>query len=70
MSIVRRLKQAGFEAYFVGGCVRDFVRGVTPGDYDIATSALPDQVTALFEKTLAVGAKFGVIMVIADGHPY
>ncbi len=70
MSIVRRLKQAGFEAYFVGGCVRDFVRGVTPGDYDIATSALPDQVTALFERTLAVGAKFGVIMVIADGHPY
>ena len=70
MSIVRRLKQAGFEAYFVGGCVRDFVRGVTPGDYDIATSALPDQVTALFERTLTVGAKFGVIMVIADGHPY
>ncbi|MDP2852830.1 MAG: CCA tRNA nucleotidyltransferase [Smithellaceae bacterium] len=70
MSIVRRLKQAGFEAYFVGGCVRDFVRGVTPGDYDIATSALPDQVTALFERTLAVGAKFGVIMVMADGHPY
>src|SRR5512133_1185386 len=69
-SIVRRLKQNGFEAYFVGGSVRDFIRGVTPGDYDIVTSALPDQVAALFERTVAVGAKFGVMVVIADGHPY
>lgn len=69
-SIVRRLKASGFEAYFVGGCVRDFVRGVTPGDYDIVTAALPDQVTALFERTLAIGAKFGVIVVILEGHPY
>jgi len=69
-SIVRRLKASGFEAYFVGGCVRDFVRGVTPGDYDIVTSALPDQVTEIFERTLAVGAKFGVMVVILDGCPY
>ena len=67
--IVRRLKEAGFEAYFVGGCVRDFIRGEVPGDYDIVTSALPDQVTALFERTIAVGAKFGVIVVILNGHP-
>jgi poly(A) polymerase len=69
-AIISRLKQAGFEAYFVGGCVRDFVRGVTPGDYDIVTSALPDQVIDLFERTVSVGAKFGVVVVIADGHPY
>lgn len=68
--IISRLKQAGFEAYFVGGCVRDFVRGVTPGDYDIVTSALPGQVSNLFERTVDVGAKFGVVVVIADGHPY
>ena len=66
--IINRLTQAGFEAYFVGGCVRDFVRGVVPGDYDIVTSALPDQVMSLFERTLAVGAKFGVVVVIAGGY--
>lgn len=69
-AIIRRLKQAGFESYFVGGCVRDFVRGVIPGDYDIVTSALPDQVEVLFEHTVAVGAKFGVMVVIQDGHSY
>jgi poly(A) polymerase len=68
--IVQRLKKAGFKSYFVGGCVRDFVLGVTPGDYDISTSALPEQVLALFERTVAVGAKFGVIVVIADGYSY
>ena len=69
-SIVRRLKQNDFEAYFVGGAVRDFVRGVMPGDFDIVTSARPDQVAFLFERTIAVGAKFGVMVVIADGRPY
>ncbi|MEE9912413.1 MAG: CCA tRNA nucleotidyltransferase [Deltaproteobacteria bacterium] len=68
--IIRRLRREGFEAYFVGGSVRDFVRGVTPGDYDIATSALPGQVMSLFERTVAIGAKFGVVMVIAGGHSY
>jgi poly(A) polymerase len=68
--IVLRLKKAGYEAYFVGGCVRDFVMGVIPDDYDIVTSALPDQVTALFERTVAIGAKFGVIAVIVEGHPF
>ena len=69
-AIIRRLKHAGYDAYFVGGCVRDDLRGVFPGDYDIVTSALPDQVMALFERTVAVGVKFGVIVVIADGHSY
>jgi poly(A) polymerase len=68
--IIGRLKRAGFEAYFVGGCVRDFIRGVTPGDYDIVTSARPEQVTALFERTVAVGAKFGVVVVLEGGYSY
>jgi len=68
--IISRLKQEGFESYFVGGCVRDKLRGVVPGDYDIVTSALPDQVISLFERTVAIGAKFGVVVVIVDGQPY
>lgn len=68
--IISRLKQEGFESYFVGGCVRDKLRGVVPGDYDIVTSALPDQVMTIFERTIAIGVKFGVVVVIVDGHPY
>jgi poly(A) polymerase len=68
--IVHRLKQSGHEAYFVGGCVRDFILGNASGDYDIVTSALPDQVMALFSNTLSIGAKFGVIAVMVQGCPY
>ena len=68
--IVLQLRSAGFEAYFVGGCVRDFVMGVVPADYDIVTSALPDQVVALFNRTVAIGAKFGVVAVIVEGHSF
>jgi poly(A) polymerase len=68
--IVLQLRSAGFEAYFVGGCVRDFVMGVVPVDYDIVTSALPDQVMALFNRTVAIGAKFGVVAVIVEGHSF
>jgi poly(A) polymerase len=68
--IVHRLKQSGHEAYFVGGCVRDFILGKASGDYDIVTSALPDQVMALFPNTLSIGAKFGVIAVMVQGCPY
>lgn len=68
--IVGRLRREGFEAFFVGGCVRDHLRGVKPGDYDIVTSALPDQVVSLFKRTVAIGAKFGVIMVLMNGRPY
>jgi poly(A) polymerase len=68
--IVRTLKQKCFEAYFVGGCVRDFIRGVAPDDYDIVTSAHPEQVISLFPHTVAIGAKFGVIAVIIEGHAF
>jgi len=68
--IIGRLRREGFEAFFVGGCVRDHLRGVKPGDYDIVTSALPAQVIRLFERTVAVGAKFGVVIVVSGGHTY
>lgn len=62
--IVARLQGAGFEALYAGGCVRDMLRDVTPHDFDIATSARPEEVQALFPRTLAVGAQFGVICVM------
>ena len=64
--IVRRLRQAGHEAYWAGGCVRDELLGRIPADYDVATAAHPEIVRSLFgrKKTLAVGAAFGVITVL------
>src|SRR5260370_32671128 len=69
-SIVRRLREARHVAYFNGGCVRDMVRGVEPHDFDIATSATPEQVQGLFLKTVPVGAAFGVVLVMEDGHQF
>ncbi len=69
-AIVRTLQDAGFAAFFVGGCVRDSLLGRAPGDFDIATNALPAAVEKLFPKTSAVGRKFGVMVVIADGHQF
>lgn len=69
-AIVQRLKASGHEAYFVGGCVRDFLRGVTPGDYDIVTSAPPEEICQIFPRAMTIGAKFGVVAVIMDGHPH
>lgn len=66
VAIVRRLRDAGYEALWAGGCVRDQLLGATPKDYDVATSASPEQVRELFgkRKTLAIGAAFGVITVL------
>src|SRR6266851_8247616 len=69
LSIVRRLSDAGFRACFAGGCVRDRVLGLVPLDYDIATDARPEVVQKMFDNTVAVGAKFGVIGVVLDGEP-
>ncbi|MEM1446187.1 MAG: CCA tRNA nucleotidyltransferase [Planctomycetota bacterium] len=63
LSIVRKLREAGHAAYFAGGCVRDQLLGLTPKDYDVATSATPDQVRAMFPRSNAVGAAFGVVLV-------
>jgi poly(A) polymerase len=64
-SIVKTLRQHGFEAYLVGGCVRDLLLGREPKDYDVATNATPRQVMTIFPETYAVGAQFGVVLVPA-----
>jgi poly(A) polymerase len=69
-NIVRRLRDAGFDAFWVGGCVRDFLLGREPGDYDVATNALPEQVEKLFKRSIAVGRKFGVIVVAEGRHQF
>ena len=61
--IVRTLRRKGHSAYLVGGCVRDLLLGKEPTDYDVATSATPDQVQQYFSQTYPVGAQFGVILV-------
>jgi tRNA nucleotidyltransferase/poly(A) polymerase len=63
--VVRRLREAGYEALWAGGCVRDLLLGREPKDYDVATNAQPEEVRAVFghRRTLAIGAAFGVIMV-------
>ncbi len=64
--LVTRLREHGHVAYFAGGCVRDLVRGETPKDFDIATDGPPDEVQKIFSRTFAVGAHFGVIVVVED----
>lgn len=61
--VCRVLRDAGYQAYFVGGCVRDILLEREPADYDVATDATPDRVQQLFPHSLAVGAQFGVIVV-------
>ena len=68
--IVRRLTEAGYTALFAGGCVRDMVRGVEPHDYDIATTATPEDVQRLFPKTIPIGAQFGVVLVLENDHQF
>jgi poly(A) polymerase len=63
ISIIKALRQQGFQAYLVGGCVRDLLLKREPADYDIATSATPTQVMEIFPETYAVGAQFGVVLV-------
>ncbi len=64
--ICATLKQAGFQAFLVGGCVRDILLNREPADYDVATDATPDRIQELFPHTLAIGAQFGVIVVMEN----
>jgi len=70
LTILRILRAFGHDALLAGGCVRDRLRGVEPQDFDIATSARPEQVRDAFPVTEAVGAAFGVVLVIHEGAPY
>jgi poly(A) polymerase len=64
--ICSSLRDAGYQAYLVGGCVRDILLGREPADYDVATDATPDRVQQIFPNSLTVGAQFGVVVVIAE----
>ena len=69
-NIIERLEQAGYEAYAVGGCVRDSLLNEEPGDYDMTTSALPFEVKALFKRTFDTGIKHGTVTVLMPGGTY
>lgn len=68
--IIHRLMSHGYEAYAVGGCVRDMMLGRTPNDWDITTSALPEQVKALFPHTIDTGIQHGTVTVMIDHEGY
>ncbi len=67
MGVLVALREAGHDAFLVGGCVRDLVLGIEPKDYDVATSARPEQVSRLFPRVVEVGASFGVVCVLSLG---
>ena len=68
--VARRLRGQGHIAYFAGGCVRDMVRGLPAKDFDVATDATPDIVQKIFPHTYAVGAHFGVVVVVENGFNF
>ena len=68
--ILEELRRAGYEAYVVGGCVRDSILGRDPQDWDITTSALPEQVKAVFRRTVDTGIKHGTVTVLLGGSQY
>ena len=68
--IIETIKQAGFEAYFVGGSVRDTLLGLPIHDVDIATSAYPREIKKIFKKTVDTGIQHGTVMVLDHGEGY
>jgi len=70
VSIVKRLRDHGHESYLAGGCVRDMLLAKSPQDFDIATDAKPEEIRAIFEHTVPVGAQFGVMLVVLEGQPF
>lgn len=70
LQIIEIFKKAGHEAYWAGGCVRDMLLGIEPKDFDIVTSAKPDEIEKILEHTIPIGKKFGVILAIKNGHNF
>ena len=68
LDVLRRLRELGFAVYLVGGCVRDMVRGVPPKDFDVASSARPEQVQDAFKKVIPTGIQHGTVTVLMGGH--
>jgi tRNA nucleotidyltransferase (CCA-adding enzyme) len=69
LHVLRRLRERGFQAFLVGGCVRDMVRGEKPKDFDVATNARPQDVQRAFSKTIPTGIQHGTVTVLSQGHP-
>jgi tRNA nucleotidyltransferase (CCA-adding enzyme) len=69
LGVVSRLRDHGFQAFLVGGCVRDMVRGIKPSDYDVATNALPEDVERLFRRVVSTGRQHGTMTVLTGGRP-
>ncbi|MBU2524229.1 CCA tRNA nucleotidyltransferase [Patescibacteria group bacterium] len=70
VDIIKILKKAGHKAYWAGGCVRDYLLGQDPQDYDIVTSAKPEEIEDLLEHTIPIGKEYGVIIAIVNGHHF
>ena len=70
LPVLNKIVEAGFEAYFVGGSVRDRVLGLTVNDVDIATSAMPNQIKEIFKLTIDIGIEHGTVMVLENGESY
>lgn len=68
-AVIEKIEQHGFEAWLVGGCVRDMLRGQAPHDYDIASNAPCEAICAMFERVIMTGIKHGTVTVISDGEP-
>ena len=68
LEVIKRLKEEGHQAYLVGGCVRDMLRGLEPKDWDVATSAVPEVVQGLFPKVIPTGVQFGTVTVLMAGE--
>jgi tRNA nucleotidyltransferase/poly(A) polymerase len=70
LQVIEQLRAAGFQALLAGGCVRDLLLGRMPKDWDIATDADPREVTGLFDRTVSVGARFGIVVVLLGDRQY
>lgn len=70
VSIIKELRKRGFEAYLAGGCVRDMLLNKSPKDFDVSTSAKPEEIEKIFKKTIAVGKQFGVIRIIGKSGDF
>ena len=64
--VIKKIESVGFNAYFVGGCVRDILLDKEPEDIDIATDAKPEDITKLFKNAFLVGKQFGVVNVVLN----
>ncbi|PIQ79417.1 phosphohydrolase [Candidatus Peregrinibacteria bacterium CG11_big_fil_rev_8_21_14_0_20_41_10] len=70
IKIIEQLREQGHQAFWAGGCVRDMLLGIKPKDYDIVTSARPEEIEAILETTIPIGKEFGVILALQDGHNF